>query len=661
MPSRAPGVLRAGVDPDVLMMICTAGHVDHGKTRLVRLLTGCNTDRLKEEQERGLTIELGFAPCFLGGNLACGIVDVPGHEKFVKNMVAGVSGIDLAVLVVAADDGIMPQTVEHVQIMELLGVPRGIVAITKIDLVAPERVAELTDEVRAFLAGTFLADAPICPVSSETGDGIFAFYDVLVARIQAVERRARAGVFRMPVERVFVQKGFGTVITGIPTAGAVSVGMAVESVPGGERGRVRGIQRFLRNAQEGGHGQCLAMNIPDLTKRPPERGDVLCEPGYLQPRQCFLVRVRPVPGLEHPLRNAEQIKFHTGTKEAAARFYFVDGDDSQDAPEKDGVVLTAEPVAAALHDRFIVRRASPAITVAGGEIAEARAEQVRPKKEVARQRLAAYRQFFDGVERATAEFERRTVLYVLAEDLATGAAAKQIGVAALLPDATVRERLAELVARGDVVAVTPEHFVYAPAYAQHLAALGKRIANATASGALSLPLTELRKGLEWPAPLWDRAVQDLCAKGEMTVRGGKAVLRSAVASMPARDSQLAEAIMDVYERTRFQSPRPDELPELVKARPSEVERLVEYLCSEGRLVRLAKNVLLSYNAFTDAQRKVVELIQSEGVLDSAEFKLQIGSSRKYALAILDFLDARHVTVRNDNERRLAPNYESRLL
>jgi len=212
MAQKPPGLFDPAGRSDLIMMVCTAGHVDHGKTSLVKQLTGCNTDRLKEEQERGLTIELGFAPCMLRGDVSIGIVDVPGHEKFVRNMVSGVPGIDLCLLVIAADDGIMPQTVEHLQIMELLGVRGGIVALTKIDLVSPERVDELIHGIADFLEGTFLEGCPICPVSSETFDGYFEFYDTLVDRVKAAKKSRANGIFRMPIERVFSQQGFGAKI-----------------------------------------------------------------------------------------------------------------------------------------------------------------------------------------------------------------------------------------------------------------------------------------------------------------------------------------------------------------------------------------------------------------------------------------------------------------
>jgi len=298
MAQKPPGLFDPAGRSDLIMMVCTAGHVDHGKTSLVKQLTGCNTDRLKEEQERGLTIELGFAPCMLRGDVSIGIVDVPGHEKFVRNMVSGVPGIDLCLLVIAADDGIMPQTVEHLQIMELLGVRGGIVALTKIDLVSPERVDELIHGIADFLEGTFLEGCPICPVSSETFDGYFEFYDTLVDRVKAAKKSRANGIFRMPIERVFSQQGFGAILSGIPLDGVIEVGQQIEIVPGGYKGKIRAIQCFGRNATRGGYGQCLALNIPDMGKFDPQRGQVVCVPDYLKASKIFHLRLKTISNMD---------------------------------------------------------------------------------------------------------------------------------------------------------------------------------------------------------------------------------------------------------------------------------------------------------------------------------------------------------------------------
>lgn len=636
--------------------------MDHGKTRLVKLLTGCNTDRLKAEQERHLTIELGFAPCFLGGNLCVGIVDVPGHEKFIKNMVAGVSGIDMAVLVVAADDGIMPQTIEHVQIMELLGVRHGIVALTKTDLVPRDRVQHIAEEIRPFLADTFMADAPVCPVSSESGEGFFEFYDRLVDEVKRLGKAPKRGVFRMPIERTFVMKGFGTVVTGIPIDGAIEVGAQVEVFPGGQRGRIRGIQRFLRDASEGKYGQCLALNIPEFNKKPPVRGQVVCLPGHLKPAHCLHIRLKTVAGLEAPLRNAEEVTFHTGTSEEPGKLYLLEHKTLGEGWTGLATVVVSRPVAAAAHDRFILRRPSPPSTVAGGEILAVAQEARRPRRKQTIEQLKTFLGVFEGLDPSTPEFMDKKVAYYLGTEQTVGASPLEISRGALLPVAEVKDSLARLVEREEVLALHGDCYIHRDGYAACLDNVEARIRRAKAErGALSLALSDLYKGLNWPPPLWRRIKEDLERNNLVKARGDRLLLSEALDSLDEAERSLMDEILTLYEDTGFHSPRPDELPRKLDADPARIERLLNYLCDEGSLVRLTKNVVLSYTCFKKAQDMVVDIIAHKGVLDSADFKGYLGSTRKYALAILDYLDSRKVTIRVENDRRLAPDYQKNLL
>jgi len=659
MSPRPPGLLRPHVQPDVLMMLCTAGHVDHGKTRLVRMLTGCRTDRLKEEIERGLTIDVGFAPCWLGGDLCAGIVDVPGHEKFIRNMVAGVSGIDLALLVVAADDGVMPQTVEHVRIMEILGVRHGLVALTKTDLVPPEDVARRTDELREFLAGTFLAGAPICPVSSETGDGFAALYETLVNAVARARRARPAGIFRMPVEKVFVSPGFGAVVTGIPVAGSIRVGDAVECVPGGALGRVRGVQRFLREASEGGAGQCLGLNIPEYGKTPPERGQVLCAPGFLRASTVFIARVQGVPGLPAPLRSGEAVKFHTGTAVTAGRVHWLDGNALAPGGRGGAVVVTEAPVAAAAGDRFLLRRASPPATVAGGRIAEAVEAGARPRRKEAAARLDAIEAFMGDADRDAPEGRVRRIEWALSG--APARRAEDLARETLVPPDETASRLAELARAGRAVDLGGGWFAAPARAAAAVREIEDRAKKAVAAGRLNVPLHELRRGLDWPAALWNRVRAALEQSGRLAVRDDQAVLQPSLDGLPEADRRLADAILARYEEAGFHSPRPDELPALVGAAPAHARRVLDYLVRQRRLVRVEDQVVLAYSHYRRAQDMAVETIRTEGVLRSPEFRDRLATSRKYAMALLDFMDARRITLRIGNDRRLRPDGEKNLL
>ncbi|HOE62426.1 MAG TPA: selenocysteine-specific translation elongation factor [Candidatus Sumerlaeota bacterium] len=658
----SPGFLKPSVNPEVVMMLCTAGHVDHGKTALVNLLTGCNTDRLKIEQERGMTIELGFAPCFLGGNLCAGIVDVPGHEKFIKNMVAGVSGIQMTILVIAADDGIMPQTVEHLQIMELLGVRRGMAVLTKIDLVSPEQVKRRQTEIAEFLKGTFLQDAPICPVSSVTYEGYVSFYQTLIAMIQKISMVKRRGIFRMPIERVFVRSGFGVIVSGIPVDGAIRVGDEIEASPGNIKGRVRGIQRFLRDSEEGYAGQCLALNIPDFSRHTPARGQVICRPGYLVPSSIFHLQIIPVPGFEHSFKNSEEIKFHTGTGEHTGKLYLLGEEELSEGRARFGTVVLREPIAAAAGDRFIIRRSSPAITIAGGEILVASREQKRPRKTLLIEGLKHRISFFAGCAVDSDETQTRRVEFFLLTDKKDASSLSEISTGLLLPEENVRESLKSLLTSEKVMEIGTDLFIHRKIYLNCVEELARRAEQAgSASDAISFKDGELRKGLSWREPLWQKIEREPEIMRLIERRGNQYILQEKSAKLRDAESKPLSQILQIYEETGFESPRPDILSERLSLPLAKVEKLIEHLCHEKKLVRLDRKVILSYHHFNYAQNEVIRIIKEKGVLNSGDFKNVIRSSRKYALAILDYLDSIGVTMRIGSDRKLAPDYVKRIL
>ena len=283
------------------IMLGTAGHVDHGKTALIKMLTGCNTDRLAEEQRRGLTINLGFAPCRLWNEHIVGVVDVPGHVDFIRNMVAGAHGIDVVIFVVAANDGVMPQTREHLDILTLMGVRHGIIALTKINLVDAELQALAEDEVRAFVSGTFLADAPICPLSNITGAGFDGFFSALNAAVAQCAPRESTGLFRMWVSQAFTIRGFGTVVSGIPSNGVLHLGEKLHLLPGEAIGRVRRLEVYGEEASEGRAGECVAVNVVDLPVESLTRGQLLCASAALQPVSMVEAELQLLELHQHPV------------------------------------------------------------------------------------------------------------------------------------------------------------------------------------------------------------------------------------------------------------------------------------------------------------------------------------------------------------------------
>ena len=363
LPSRSSD---AGAPAPRHVVAGTAGHIDHGKSTLVHALTGIDPDRLKEEKERGITIDIGFAHLALGPELTLGIVDVPGHERFVKNMLAGVGGIDLVMLVIAADEGVMPQTREHLAICQLLQVPSGLVVLTKADLAEPEWLELVREDVRTALRGTFLEDRPIVPVSAKAGQGLDALRLALAELARAVPPRGTDATFRLPIDRVFTIKGFGTVVTGTVAAGRLEVDERLEVYPRGVQAKVRGIQTHGQPVVQAVAGQRAAVNLQGLERAALERGDVLAPPGLLQSTTVLDATLDLLADAASPVKPRQRVRFHAGTSEVMARVYLLDRD-LLDPGQRGLVQLRLEaPVVALPRDRYVVRSFSPMITIGGG-------------------------------------------------------------------------------------------------------------------------------------------------------------------------------------------------------------------------------------------------------------------------------------------------------
>lgn len=643
---------------DVDMMVCTAGHVDHGKTSLVKWLTGCETDVLKEEKERGMTIEPGFAPCSTVAGVSVGITDVPGHEKFVRHLVAGVSGVGMCILVIAADDGIMPQTVEHFQIMELLGVERGVVALTKMDLVDAATLERRVAEIRAWLADGFLKDAPICPVSSATGDGILEFHRVFSEAANAAMRAEDLGIFRLPIERSFAMEGFGRVVSGVPVAGRIAEGDWVELVPGGARGRVRGMQCFGRAAERGRSGLCVALNVPDFARENPKRGQVLCLPGRLRAASVFHARLRMLDRTGLGLKNGERVMLHAGTAEVQARVYCLEKQNLSPGDSAWAALATDEPVAAALCDRFILRKLSPVRTLGGGRIVDVVADGPRPRKAEALARMAHWEAHYAGAGYRDRAAAARLVEQCIEMNHPDGAGLEGLRGDCLLAEDVLAEIAAELEREGNVVRIGRERFLHRRCAEQARTRLEEEIHRHFEQGERLLDPQSLAPRM--PAEVKAYALGLLADGGAIALKGNR-ILAPGGENAPTPEQALTERICGLYAETGFNSPRPEEVPERVGAASAKVDAVIQMLVAEGRLIRVSAKVLLAREHMAKAQELVAAAIQKDGQLDSGDFKFMIGSTRKYALGILEYMDRTHVTTRIDSLRRLAPNYEKRML
>lgn len=624
----------------------TAGHIDHGKTALVKLLTGCDTDRLPEEQRRGMTIDLGFAPCALPNGRRLGIVDVPGHERFVRNMVAGAVGMDVVLLVIAADDGVMPQTVEHFHIVRLLGVQRGLIAVTKNDLVTPERVAAVVAQARALVASSFLEGAPVVPVSAKTGAGYEAFHATLAAVVEAAAERDAAGPFRMPLENAFALPGRGTIVTGIPVSGTVRPDDELEVLPGGARLRVRGLQVYGRDAPAAAAGACAALNVTALSPRELPRGTVLAAPGYFSLTRFVNARFFHLAHLTDRMLSRLPVVFHAGTSAVAAHLRLPDLCPLPPGGEAYVQVELDEPMVVAPGDRFIVRRPAPATTLGGGCVVAADTRRMRRTRgnwgDQCRRREEAFRQ------------PETALAYVLQDAGNRALTLEEWAAAALVEHGAAHELAGKLAADGIAVALPGERYAHAETMRAAQARVRDHLAAEHRRAPLSagFPLRDLFKGWAGDRALADAALAALAAAGE--VRSGPAgfFLPGRATALEGDAAQLAGRILERYRTTGYRSPRRDELAAQLGVEDRAVQPLVDRLAQTGDLVVMSEKVILHREHAAAARRQIVAFIRAQGPLETNTFKELLQTTRKYAIAILEYWDRQRLTFRVGDTRKL---------
>jgi len=630
------------------IVIGTAGHIDHGKSTLVRALTGIDPDRLKEEKERGLTIDLGFAPLELADGRTVGIVDVPGHERFIKNMVAGASGIDLVVLVVAADDGVMPQTREHLAIMGLLGVQRGLVALTKIDLVEAELVEMAAEDVREAVAGTFLAQAPLFPVSTITGEGLEELRSALVAMAAESRPRSAAGVFRMPIQRVFSSKGFGTVVTGIPVSGTVALGDVLEILPGGHKGKVRGLQAYKQTTERCCAGHSTAINLSDVPHRAVQRGCVAATPGFFRAARMVGAKLSLLPALDRPLSNRTAVRLHTGTIEVLGEVVLLDA--AEIAPGGTGLIQfrLEEPVACTAGDRFVVRLASPLITLGGGTILEQ-----------SRYRLKRFKGFvIDELSRQEESLGSPVDLLEVAL-LRAGEglhALSELSVAIKRPRAETREMLSALAERGSVMSPDGgQKWVHLEVLERSLQRLREVVQAWFGANRLRgvMDVRDLRVESGFEAGYLSALLDEEAARGGLALEsGGKLRLPGREVELDEQGIALRDRILERMERAACQPPSQEELAAETGAPAGKIAGLLEMLSDAGRLEHLGKGLYMAAGAVERARAAVVANCGRHGELEIPELRDALQTSRKYLIPLLEHLDSQGLTLRQGGRRVL---------
>lgn len=630
----------------------TAGHIDHGKTALVRALTGVDTDRLPDEKRRGITIDLGFAALDLGA-VRLGLVDVPGHERFIRNMLAGATGFDLALLVVAADDSVMPQTREHLEILRLLGLRRGVVALSKCDLVDPDWLAMVEEDVRGLVAGTFLEGAPIVRTSAVTGLGIDALRSALAASLPDADE-AEAYPFRLAIDRAFTVSGHGTVVTGTVAGGTAAVGDELALMPEGRPVRVRSLQHHGESADRVGRGARAAINLGGVHHEEIRRGQVLAEPGSLVASTILSATVRVSDDASRPLRHRARYRLHLGTAEVTATLALFDGPELRPGDEARGQLLTAEPVVAVYGQPFVLREESPPRTVGGGRVLQPVARRIRRRDRHERERLARLASP-DPIERAAA---------ALGSYRLTPWTDRDLGRDAGLPPAEAARIVAEDEARGLLVRlpVGPRRTVRverryldeledrAVRAVGRLHARNPRLSGVRRSSVLG-ELADLESD-SLVAALIDR----LAADGRLVATDRTVALADYRPQLTQAERKLKEEAAAEIAAGGFAPPLVSELADRAGPRASVVPELLGLLVEEDRLVEVAERSLyLDAGADQELRRRVADRLADGSTITMSELRDLIGVTRKHAVPIGEYLDRVGLTVRDGDLRRLGPS------
>ena len=631
------------------MTLGTAGHIDHGKTTLLRALAGDeqDTDRLAEERARGLTIDVGYAELQLPGGVEVGVVDVPGHEKFIRNMVAGATGIDVVMLVVAADDGVMPQTREHLQIMSLLGLRSGVIVLTKADTVDAEMVELVASEVEDLVQGTFLEGAKSFPVSGLTGAGIEPLRTEIARLVQEVPARDAAGFFRMPVLRVFTSPGFGTVVTGIPTSGHLAVGERVEVRPGERPGRVRGLQVYHRPAEEASAGHRTAINVAELEHRKVRRGDVICSPGVFADAEVLDVKLHILSTVSRPLRHNQEVRLHVGTLECAARVLLV-GEKTIDAGGWAWAQLKLDrPAVIAPGDPFIIRTPSHVATLGGGTVLGA-------GRFGGRRRRAGRVTEFEERERGLADLAVAVEAQLRQARLA-GVSLDDLVHALLRRTQEIAPVLESLLAEGRAVSVGRGTLLHGDECARGEEAVLAAITRDHEKRPLAMGMKKalLPDAVRGETPVIDGLVDRLIAAGKVeSLPEGRVRLAGQRPALTPAQQERSDAIMAALSGDPWQAPRAGALPGVVGGLAAEVEQLLALLDTDGRIVRLRDGVILPTEVYEDAKAKIRAHCELHGGLSPADLKALIGASRKYGIPLLEHLDHVGFTRRQGDKRVL---------
>jgi selenocysteine-specific elongation factor len=630
------------------IILGTAGHIDHGKTSLIKAMTGTDTDRLKEEKERGITIELGFASLGLPSGKHIGIVDGPGHEKFVKNMVAGATGIDLVIMVIAADEGVMPQTREHMEICTLLGIRHGLIAVTKTDMVDEEWMELALEDIREFSQGTFLEDSPILPVSSVSGQGIPELVKALDEIANRIPPQRPSNLFRLPIDRVFTMKGFGTVITGSLVSGKIGVGETIMIYPSGITSKVRGIQVHNQSAATAESGMRTAINFQGLDKAAVNRGEVLSTPGSLVPSYMVDVSFHYLASNQKPLKNRTLVRFHTGTSEVMGYLMLLAQDELPPGQTAIAQLRLDSPVAIVKEDRFVVRSYSPVRTIGGGHVLNPAPQKHRRLKPEVIQKL----------QDLTSNDPDVIISYHIEQAGYSGVSFSHLKIMTNLPDKQLETQLQHLLSQKKIIQTDKEKRIFihqntfetlTQQFTEHL-----KEYHSTNPLKAGMPKEELKSKfpLLTDVKLFNQIINQMVKSQQIVQEENTVRLESHRISLGRDHVDVRKKITQTYQSGGLQPPYFRDVIKELDADPKHVQDVMMLLVEEGQIVKTKDDLYFDAGAVDNLKTRLVEFLKSNGEITTPQFKEMTGVSRKFVIPLIEYFDAKNVTLRVGDSRKL---------
>ena len=633
------------------VIIGTAGHVDHGKTLLVKALTGIDTDRLVEEKKRGITIELGFAHLDFDDGTQAGIVDVPGHEKFIKNMLAGAGGIDLAMLVVAADEGFMPQTVEHLGILQLLGIREGVVVITKTDMVDGEWVEMVKEDVKEQVRGTFLEGKPIYPVSAYTGEGIRELREALKALVAQVQEKSLRTPFRLPIDRVFSVDGFGTVVTGTLIEGAVTVGDDAAIMPDGLECRVRNLQVHGSDVKTAYAGQRVAMNLAGVKKTDITRGDTIAKPGSMRVSLMLDVRLQNLKNSQRTIVNGSQVHLYHGSAVRLAKVVLLERDALQPGESAYAQLRMTEEIATRQGDRFVIRFYSPLETIGGGIILDDHPYRHKRNDAQVLRMLAVKESGSDDDKLVQAVAEYGTELVPL----------KKLADRLSMDASELEASLEDLCGSGKLIEPLEKRYMASSEFDKVWASCESLLAKYHKDNPLhgGMKVAELRQKLFKGA---DRARADailscLAREGKIKSVADRYALADFEVRLTKKQNALKTKLLQIYHKMGLEVENLDDVyVQFERNELADCKQVLESLVSGGELVMLTPQLCIERRIYEDIWEKTKRHFAGHGELTLAEFRDMLGTSRKYALAVLEYYDKNKILKKDGDVRHPGPEF-----